>query len=118
MENHGQASFDIDLRGSFRRGDGDADSSSRGTADHSGGSRAAAAKGGGSDFGAWHYTRPQDSSARCGDRRANFADALSGQVSGFWRVEYRPRSIEGLLSQDAHRGSDTTHQAFRATQRD
>src|SRR5882724_910600 len=118
MENHVQASFDTDLRGNFRRGDGNADSSSRGAADHSGGSRAAAAKRRGSEFGTWHYTRPQNSSARGGGRRANFADAFSGQVSDFRRVEYRPRCIEGHLSQIAGRGSDTTHQAFRTAHRD
>src|SRR6202163_1363770 len=107
MENHVQASFDIDLRGSFRRGDGDADFSSRGAADHSGGSRAAAAKRRNSEFGTWYYTRPQNSGAGCGGRRANFADAFSGQVSDVWRVQYRPRSIEGHLSQNAGRGSDT-----------
>src|SRR6266702_2966781 len=118
MENHVQASFDTDLRGNFRRGHSDADSSSRDTADHSGGSRAAAAKRRDSEFGTGHYTRPQNSSAGCGGRRANFADAFSGQVSDVRRVEHRPRGIEGHLSQNAGRGSDTAHQAFRTADRD
>src|SRR6267378_2024862 len=118
MENHVQASFDTDLRGNFRRGDGNADSSSRGAADHSRGSRAAAAKRRGSEFGTWHYTRAQNSNAGSGGRRANFADAFSGQVSDFRRVEYRPRCIEGHLPQIAGRGSDSAHQAFRTADRD
>src|SRR6267378_1750044 len=117
MENHVQAFFDIDLRGGFRRGGGNAESSLRGSADHSGGSRAAAAKRGGSEFGTWHYPRPQNSGAGWGNRPANFADAVSGQVSSFWRVKYRPRCVEGYLPQIAGCRSDTAHQAFRTIQR-
>src|SRR6266705_1560078 len=117
MENHVQASFDTDLRGNFRRGDGDADSSSRDTADHSGGSRAAAANRRGSEFGTGQYTRLQNSGAGRGSWRADFADAFSGQVSDVRRVAHRNRSIEGHLSQNAGRGSDTPPQAFRTADR-
>src|SRR6267154_852518 len=81
MENHVQASFDTDLRGNFRRGDGNADSSSRGAADHSRGSRAAAAKRRGSEFGTWHYTRPQNSNA--GSAIAAWRSSAADRYQGF-----------------------------------